>query len=191
MPGHKRQRTSGGSLRRTRTINPYRRPRNALVSVPRNKIGFPQQMRTKLRYSTRIEFIPTGTSVLSKTFLANGMYDPDVSLGGHQPRGFDEFMKTYQTFTVKGSRVSCTFMYEGYNGPTKVSTTGNLIQSITDGMTDQTAAASPVVCGMQKSTSLGHSDRTGGSNCGATDGRPALCLSGACGTTCRHAWMRG
>ena len=79
------------------------------------------------------------------------MYDPDVSLGGHQPRGFDEFMKTYQTFTVKGSRVSCTFMYEGYNGPTKVSTTGNLIQSITDGMTDQTAAASPVVCGMQKS----------------------------------------
>ena len=32
-----------------------RRPRGALVSNPRNKIGFPQAMRTKLRYPTYLD----------------------------------------------------------------------------------------------------------------------------------------
>ena len=109
------------------------RRRNALVSVPRNKIGFPQMMRTKLRYSTRVEFTPSGTDVQQFQLRATGLFDPQVNLGGHQPRGFDEFMKTYETYTVHGSRCSGSFMCEGYLGPTRVTTTGNLIQSIGDG----------------------------------------------------------
>eukprot|EP01044_Picomonas_judraskeda_P036310 COSAG03_NODE_15965_length_415_cov_0.968354_1_plen_68_part_10 len=30
--------------------------RNALVAVPRNKLGFPQQIKTTLRYAMRTEF---------------------------------------------------------------------------------------------------------------------------------------
>ena len=116
MPGVSKKRKHS-QLARTKTVNPYRRPRNAMVSVPRAKIGFPQSMRTKLRYATRVDFVPTGTTVVSKTFLANGLYDPDTTVGGHQPRGFDEFMAAYTTFTVQGSKASCSFMYEGYDGP--------------------------------------------------------------------------
>lgn len=34
------------------------------------------------------------------------MYDPDVSIGGHQPLGFDQWMLVYDHYTVIGSK--CT-----------------------------------------------------------------------------------
>lgn len=119
-----------------------------MVSVPRAKIGFPQSMRTKLRYATRVEFVPTGTTVVSKTFLANGLYDPDTTVGGHQPRGFDEFMAAYETFTVQSSKCSCSFMYEGYDGPSVISSPGNLVKSVSTG--DNQPALTPMICGMHK-----------------------------------------
>jgi len=138
MPGTKRARGAGGRvLRRTRTINPYRtklasgrQSRNALVKVPRNKIGFPQSMSTQLRYCDAIDFTPNSSTIGLHTFLANGLFDPDTALGGHQPRGFDEFMEVYKKFTVKGSRMSVTWSYEGYNGPSQQMTTGAPAQSI-------------------------------------------------------------
>ena len=68
--------------------------------------------------------------VLQFQVRANGLYDPQVSTGGHQPRGFDEFMTTYDMYTVHGSRASGSFMYEGYNGPVALSSTGDLTQNI-------------------------------------------------------------
>ena len=154
MPG-KRMRTESGP-RPTRTAalkrRQTRRGRNALVRVPRNKIGFPQSMRTKLRYCSRIEFVPTGTAIVAKRFLANGLFDPDTSLGGHQPRGFDEFMKAYETFTVKGSSCSCSFMYEGYDGPSLISATGNLIKTM--GEASNQPALTPMICGLHKGTDV-------------------------------------
>jgi len=151
MPGRKRYRTETGSrptrvatLRRAQT-----RGRNALVRVPRNKIGFPQQLKTKLRYATRVEFSPGTTSTQQFQLAANGMFDPQTTLGGHQPRGFDEFMKAYDMFTVMGSKISCSWMYEGYNGPSQITTLGNLKQSIQSG-TDDVPAFTPVVCGLHK-----------------------------------------
>lgn len=139
MPGEKRSRGSGGrTLRRTRTINPHRvlkkssgrKSRNALVRVPRNKIGFPQSMQTQLRYCDSIDFTPNSSTIQCKTFKANGLFDPQQSLGGHQPRGFDEFMEVYKKFTVKSSRISVTFSFEGYNGPAETNTVGAPQQSI-------------------------------------------------------------
>ncbi|AXH77407.1 MAG: putative capsid protein [Circoviridae sp.] len=153
MPGSKRFRTETGH-RPTRTAAlkkaQTRRGRNALVRVPRNKIGFPQQLKTKLRYSTRIEFVPTGTSAIQFQLKANGMFDPQVSLGGHQPRGFDEFMKAYDMFTVLGSKCSASFMYEGYNGPSLTSTLGNLTQSYQATTENIVPALTPVACGLHK-----------------------------------------
>lgn len=107
-------------------------------------------MRTKLRFCQRVEFSPTGTAVVAKRYLANGMYDPDTNVGGHQPRGFDEFMKLYKTFTVHGSSISCSFMYEGYDGPSVVSATGNLVKSFTE--SDNQPALTAMVCGLHKGT---------------------------------------
>jgi len=55
-------------------------------------------------------------------------YDPEVALGGHQPRGFDQFTDVYNTFTVLGSKISVSWMYEGYDGPSSVATLGNLVK---------------------------------------------------------------
>ena len=138
--GTKRSRTVRGGVssrdrrgnltwRRTKRTS-GRKARNALVRVPRNKIGFPQSMRTELRYCDAIDFTPNSSTIGLNTFLANGLYDPDGSLGGHQPRGFDEFMEVYKKFTVKGSKISVTWTYEGYNGPSQYMSTGAPQQSI-------------------------------------------------------------
>jgi len=150
MPGIKRARTEHGrSLKRHPTrVGTHRRSRNAMVSVPRNKLAFAQSMRTKLRYVQRVEFLPTNTSVIQSPFRANGMYDPTVPLGGHQPRGFDEMMKIYETFTVHGSTISCSFMYEGYDGPSGVAFAGNLRKSTSTD--DNSPALTPMVCGLHK-----------------------------------------
>ena len=140
MPGTKRQRR--GSIVGKPTVTRRRRGRNALVSVPRNKIGFPQAMRTKLRYSTRVEFSRSGTSALQFQLRGNGLFDPQTAVGGHQPRGFDEFMTTYEMYTVHGSKCSGSFMFEGYNGPTEVSNLGNLTQNI---LQNTTSSVSGVV----------------------------------------------
>ncbi len=152
MPGSKRMRTETGprpkktsALRRKQT-----RGRNALVRVPRNKLGFPQQIKTKLRYSTRVEFTPTGTSVQQFQLKANGMFDPQVSLGGHQPRGFDEFMDAYDMFTVLGSKITTSWMYEGYHGPSLTSALGNLTQSVQTTTENIVPALTPMACGLHK-----------------------------------------
>jgi hypothetical protein len=106
-------------------------------------------MRTKLRYVERIEFVPTGTSVIQAPFRANGLQDPNTAvLTGHQPRGFDEMMNIYQTYTCHGSTISCSFMYEGYDGPSVISTTGNLIKTV--GNAESQPALTPMVCGLHK-----------------------------------------
>lgn len=37
---------------------------------------------------------------------ANGLTDPEVALGGHQPRGFDQYMALYKRYVVMGSKIT-------------------------------------------------------------------------------------
>ena len=37
-------------------------------------------------------------------------------------------MKVYKTFTVVASKISCSFVYEGYVGPSTSGFAGNLVQ---------------------------------------------------------------
>ncbi|HIA02129.1 MAG TPA: hypothetical protein EYN66_09490, partial [Myxococcales bacterium] len=97
-----------------------------------------------------MEFKPTGTAVLQYRFRANGMFDPQVPLGGHQPRGFDEFMDAYDMFTVLGSKISVSWMYEGYNGPSLVTALGNLNQSINTSNDTAVPALTPIAVGLHK-----------------------------------------
>lgn len=44
---------------------------------------------------------PAGTGALAvHVFSANGVYDPDVTGTGHQPRGFDQIMSMFDHYTV-------------------------------------------------------------------------------------------
>jgi len=47
---------------------------------------------------------PTAATIRTIEFRANGMYDPDVRVGGHQPYGFDQIMLGYGKFTVVESK---------------------------------------------------------------------------------------
>ena len=150
MPGGKRRRVAGGishrdrrgnlTWRRTASKSSGRKARNAIVSVPRNKMGFPQSMRASLRYVDSLDFVPTSSTTVRQTFLANGLFDPWTSVGGHQPRGFDEFCDVYLKYTVKAAKISVTFTYEGYNGPFGTTSTSAPAQYI------GTVSPAPAAC---------------------------------------------
>jgi len=106
-------------------------------------------MKTKLRFVERVQFEPTGTDVLQYRFRANDLYDPRHAIGGAHPRGFDEYMAIYNTFTVLGSKCSVTWMYEGYHGPAMTAgVPAVLIQSTAEN--DTSPALSPMICGLHK-----------------------------------------
>lgn len=65
----------------------------------------PPKFKTTLRYQTTQSIDPALASIGYKIFSANGMYDPDISGAGHQPRGFDQLMAMYDHYTVVGSRI--------------------------------------------------------------------------------------
>jgi len=156
MPGHKRRRTDGGggrTIHRTRTVNPHRVKkssyRNQRVVVPRDKLGFPTSMVSTLRYTTRQEFTPTSTTTQALSFRANGLFDPEAAVGGHQPRGFDEMMELYKRFTVTSSKIMVNWMYEGYDGPSTTDATNKYVQG--KATISDCPAASPVICGVMRS----------------------------------------
>lgn len=80
--------------------------------------GLPQKVMVKHKYVTT--YATTIGSGLTPTYVvmnANGMYDPEVALGGHQPMYFDQYAGLYNHYTVIGSRVKFTIS----NGDTQES----------------------------------------------------------------------
>jgi len=67
--------------------------------------GFPKTKMIKLRYVTESVVQCSGLSN-SHNFSANGLYDPDITGTGHQPKAFDEWMAVYNHYNVVGSRIS-------------------------------------------------------------------------------------
>lgn len=69
--------------------------------------GFPKSKRVRMRYATTATINPDGTGVPAWVSIrANGMFDPEVAVGGHQPMGFDQWMTVYDHFTVTESVIS-------------------------------------------------------------------------------------
>lgn len=135
-----------------------RAAKNAIVAVPRSKLAFPSGMRTKLRYVQRVEFDNVTQATIAKyAYRANSLTDPSVTgTAGHQPRGFDEFMGVYRTYTVLGSKISVNFCYSGYDGPAALddNTSAFLIKTV-DGDAGSAsggavAASPPLVVGIHK-----------------------------------------
>jgi len=140
---------SRAAVRRT----PYRdRARNSNVSVPRLKLGFPQSLRSTLRYTTIKQLdVPSLANVQYESFRANGLVDPEVSLGGHSARGLDQLMASYDTFTVLSSKISVNWSYQGYNGPQALDGTASFLLQTIDGQSGAPACP-PVMVGIYKGT---------------------------------------
>lgn len=59
----------------------------------------------KHRYADQVTMDPS-TSMTFHTFLANGMFDPDVTGAGHQPYLFDQYSQFYNHYTVLSSKIT-------------------------------------------------------------------------------------
>ncbi len=55
----------------------------------------------KFKYQTSGTLNPGVAGVAAiQVMTANGLYDPDITGVGHQPRGFDQIMALYNHYTV-------------------------------------------------------------------------------------------
>lgn len=68
--------------------------------------GFPEKMRTTLRYTTNIVLTSTTGAVAYYDFRGNGPYDPDATSTGGQPANYDDLALHYDFYRVYGSRIS-------------------------------------------------------------------------------------
>lgn len=95
-------------------------PAAQIGRVPRSKFSikstnnpsiFPPKLRQTLVYSETFQ-VTTGALIGIPTYnqwRLNGLNDPRVAVGGHQPTGFDQLMAMYVKYTVLGAKITCTF----------------------------------------------------------------------------------
>lgn len=76
------------------------------VTVSLGRQAFPKQLKNTLRYAATFNLPCTLGAYAQHFFCANGLYDPDISGTGHQPRGFDNLMAIYNHYTVTSSRIT-------------------------------------------------------------------------------------
>lgn len=75
--------------------------------------------RKMLPYFTKnLLSLPATTNAVSYVISANGLYDPDISGVGTQPRGFDQMMVFYEHYTVYQARCVVTFQNFDPSSPT-------------------------------------------------------------------------
>lgn len=74
------------------------------------KAPMPNKFATKLRYVGQTTLNP-GVAGIAGVHVINaiGLYDPDITGVGHQPRGFDQIMAMYDHYQVIGSKITVSF----------------------------------------------------------------------------------
>lgn len=94
----------------------YKRRRTFRARIPRGFKPFGNSRVARLTYCDNIVLDPGANVTAGKVFRANGMYDPDTALGGHQPYGFDQLMALYNRFVVLGAKITITAVPAGQFG---------------------------------------------------------------------------
>lgn len=108
----------------------YRRKRK---NNPRRALAFADQPKSKivkLKYVEEITLDAATGFIAYGDYCANGLYDPRLAIGGHQPYGFDQVMVNYDHYQVIGAKI--TAAYQGISA-------SNLIPGyLTVGLFDKT-----------------------------------------------------
>lgn len=82
----------------------------------------PTKLRTKLKYCEQNTLNPgAGGTQANMTFSANGLYDPNITGSGHQPRGFDQIMEMYDHYVCVASSIKVWFANNDTYNPQLVS----------------------------------------------------------------------
>lgn len=96
-------------LGRKRLVTRKRRGVRKAGTVVGRSLGFPNRMVFKHRYVENISMSQVGGALFKYQYSANGMYDPNITGGGHQPMNFDNLTALYNHYTVIGSKIKVTF----------------------------------------------------------------------------------
>lgn len=68
------------------------------------------KVKSNLMYATTLDLNPAAGGLAAvHVFSANGLYDPDVSGTGHQPRGFDQLIALYDHYVVIAAKITWKF----------------------------------------------------------------------------------
>lgn len=112
MPYRRRYRRKRPSRRRRRR---YKRSRQLTNYAPS---GMPTQRIAKLRYAEQTTITSTSGVLDSIRFRANGIFDPNVDIGGHQPMGFDQWSTLFNHYVVLGSKLTMSIVpFDAGGGP--------------------------------------------------------------------------
>lgn len=144
----KRKRASSSSAR-TRPFKLYKTVGVPSLS-PLGRVTGPMSLNRTLRYVSPLTANPGASSAMYQyNFGANGLYDPNLTGGGHQPLGFDEYMTFYDSFKVNKSTITMTvipgsttdtgFVF-GIYLDNSTTTTTSLINNIEQGLTSWSTA---------------------------------------------------
>lgn len=84
-----------------------RRSTRRKFRIPRSlRSPMPKMLKTKLIYS-ETSYVDAGIATPGVyVFSANGLYDPNITAAGHQPRGFDQIMQLYDHYVVIGAKLT-------------------------------------------------------------------------------------
>lgn len=131
------KRYRGGATKtssRSRKVTKYA-PRLLASPVDFGRRSLPLRIKNVMRYSTTFEVtIDVGGTALA-SIRANGLYDPEPGLGGHQPLYFDQLMALYNHYAVVKSRMKATVV-----GLTGIGGTCQVTQFIDDDSSPTTTA---------------------------------------------------
>lgn len=96
---------------RRRRKKTYRRKKRFMTPNARSgNLPLRKTLKTKFRYSEDITLASSASTPAVHVFSMNGLYDPNITGIGHQPRGFDELMPLYDHYVVIGARVRVDFV---------------------------------------------------------------------------------
>lgn len=147
MPLAKRRRTSKVTRRQRRTSKNTTALAPQATSKwskkPKAFVNFgyalPKRVENTHRYFEYNLLNPLAGVTTKTYYRANGMYDPSVAIGGHQPMLFDQLSALYNHFTVIESRITVILSAAVINA-TANSGSALVVLSIDDNSSDTRAA---------------------------------------------------
>ncbi len=113
----KYKRRGAGHHNRRYSRGRYNRGFGVLTAGAGRGLGslFGNRKLVKLRYHATLTLEPNAPFVAAYVFSANGLFDPDITGTGHQPRGFDEIMPLFFNYVVVQSTLSASFLQTANN----------------------------------------------------------------------------
>jgi len=88
-----------------------------IMRLRRNDFGFPDSMITKFKYGDQFTLTASAGVVDNHTFRLNSIFDPDLTIAGHKPMWFNQFLGAsaasapYKNYRVLSSKMKCVYSY--------------------------------------------------------------------------------